>query len=162
MPDMLVKLYELPSNRDLLAKLQTQNITIRRAMALEKNLVCDWVREHFNPMWISETDVTFSRNPITCFLALRDQELLGFSSYDVSARGFFGPTGVQPSARGLGLGKALLIAALQDMRCQNYGYAIIGSVGPAEFYQKAVNAVIIPDSSPGIYKGRLNYPPQEK
>ena len=162
MPDMLVKLYELPSNRDLQNKLEKQNIVIRRVMALEKNLVCDWVREHFNPMWISETDVAFSHSPISCFLAVRDQELLGFSCYDVSARGFFGPTGVQPASRGLGLGKALLIAALQDMRTQGYGYAIIGAVGPAEFYQKTVNASIIPDSSPGIYKGRLNYPKQEK
>lgn len=34
--------------------------------------------------------------------------------------------------------------------------AIIGGVGPAEFYAKAVNAALIPDSTPGIYRGLLN------
>lgn len=36
-----------------------------------------------------------------------------------------------------------------------YGYAIIGWVGPAEFYAKAVGAVEIPDSTPGVYRGML-------
>ena len=162
MPDMLVKLYDLPASRDLFDKLEMQNIVIRRAIAGEKHLVCDWVRQNFRAMWVSETDVAFTRNPITCFLACGDQELLGFGCYDVSARGFCGPIGVLPAARGRGLGKAVLIATLQDMRRQDYGYAIIGAVGPVEFYQKAVNAVIIPDSSPGIYKGILNYPQQEE
>jgi hypothetical protein len=35
-------------------------------------------------------------------------------------------------------------------------YAIIGGVGPAEFYAKAVGAVPIEGSTPGIYAGMLS------
>jgi len=41
------------------------------------------------------------------------------------------------------------------MKHQGVGYAIIGGVGPAEFYTKAVGAVAIEDSAPGIYRGLL-------
>ena len=36
-----------------------------------------------------------------------------------------------------------------------YVYGIIGGVGPAEFYAKAVGATLIADSSPGIYADGL-------
>jgi predicted N-acetyltransferase YhbS len=54
-----------------------------------------------------------------------------------------------------GIGKALLFACLEDMKHQGFGYAIIGGVGPAEFYAKAVGAVAIEGSAPGIYRGLL-------
>ena len=38
---------------------------------------------------------------------------------------------------------------------QGYGYAIIGGVGPAEFYAKTVGAIPIEGSEPGIYRGLL-------
>jgi hypothetical protein len=41
------------------------------------------------------------------------------------------------------------------MLAQGYGYAIIGGVGPAEFYTKIAGATIIEGSSPGIYRGLL-------
>jgi len=34
-------------------------------------------------------------------------------------------------------------------------YAIVGAAGPVRFYQKAVGAIVIPDSEPGIYLGLL-------
>lgn len=44
---------------------------------------------------------------------------------------------------------------------QGYAYAIIGGVGPAEFYAKAVGAVLIEGSSPGIYQGIMSEVPVE-
>jgi hypothetical protein len=38
------------------------------------------------------------------------------------------------------------------MKLKGYGYAIIGGVGPAEFYHKAVGATEIPGSTPGMWK----------
>jgi hypothetical protein len=49
----------------------------------------------------------------------------------------------------------LLLACLFEMKLQGYGYAIIGWAGPQEFYEKAVGAVAIPDSTPGIWKDWL-------
>jgi hypothetical protein len=56
------------------------------------------------------------------------------------------------------LGRALLLAALHAQRAQGYAYSIIGGVGPAEFYAKAVGAVLIEGSDPGVYAGILPYP----
>jgi predicted N-acetyltransferase YhbS len=69
--------------------------------------------------------------------------------------GFFGPGGVAESYRAKGIGAALLMSCLLDMRLKGYGYAIIGDVGPVEFYRKVVGAIEIPDSTPGFYKGLM-------
>jgi hypothetical protein len=45
------------------------------------------------------------------------------------------------------------------MKSQGYAYAIIGGVGPATFYEKAVGAKLIEGSDPGIYKGIMSYIP---
>lgn len=158
MPDMLVKLYELPDSRPLYEALRAEGIDIRRSIAPEKHRVTDWVRQHFSQGWQSETEVSYSSRPISCWVATQGNTLLGFACYDATARGFFGPTGVDETLRGKGIGKALLFACLEDMRAQGYGYAIIGAAGPVDFYAKAVNAVAIPDSWPGVYKGMLRDP----
>ncbi|MBK8021737.1 MAG: GNAT family N-acetyltransferase [Chloroflexi bacterium] len=158
MPDMLVKLYELPEQHTLLASLAEQGITVRRAKAPEKHFVTEWVGKHFSPYWVSETEVSFARLPLSCFIATHEGKVVGFACYDATRRGFFGPTGVDDTYRGRKIGKALLLACLHDMLAQDYGYAIIGGVGPAEFYAGACGAVIIPDSTPGIYAGLLRNP----
>jgi predicted N-acetyltransferase YhbS len=60
--------------------------------------------------------------------------------------------GVLGHYRKQGIGGALLLTALYDMRNNGYGYAIIGGVGPAEYYKKTVGAVDIADSTPSIWK----------
>lgn len=155
MTDMLVKLYTLPPLEAEIAAHEQDGISIRRAIAPEKHWVIKWVRENFSEFWASETDVAFSRTPPTIWIAIQDKHLVGFGCYDTTAKGFFGPTGVGESARGKGLGRTLLLVCLHAMRWDGYGYAIIGGVGPVEFYQKAVGAIVIEDSSPGVYKDLL-------
>ena len=57
--------------------------------------------------------------------------------------------------QGRGIGKALLFASLWGLREIGYVYAIIGRVGPVEFYEKTVGAIVIPNSDPGIYTDLL-------
>jgi ribosomal protein S18 acetylase RimI-like enzyme len=153
--DLLVKLYAVQPKPDLDTRLAAAGTTIRRALAPELRLVADWVGERFTDHWVSETTVSIARQPPSCFLAVNDEKLVGFACYDATARGFFGPTGVDEAARGGGIGEALLLACLFGMRAQGYGYAIIGDVGPVDFYVGAVGAVPIADSKPGIYAGLL-------
>ena len=115
----------------------------------------DWVRSTFSEAWASEADVAFGHQPVSCFLAIQERRLLGFACHDATCPNFFGPTGIAPKARKNGIGTALLFACLEDMRQQGYGYAIIGGVGPAAFYAKAVGAVAIEGSEPGIYRDLL-------
>ena len=161
MIDMLVRLYDLPESLDLYKRVSESGVILRRPGAYEKHLVENFVREHFSPKWVSELQVAFSRQPIACFIATKDKEILGFACYETTAKGYFGPTGVAEAARGLGLGKALLFKALEAQREAGYAYAFIGGVGPKEFYAKVVGAVEIPGSDPGVYVDILPEPPAE-
>jgi len=155
MTDMLVKLYNLPDRLPEFPTLEEQRIILRKPMASEKSLVVDWVRDHFGGICADEMDVSFSRIPVSTFVAQQNRTLVGFACYDSSALAYFGPTGVLESFQGRGIGKALLLAALLEMRGKGYGYAIIGWIGPQAFYEKAVGATVIPDSTPGIWKDYL-------
>jgi hypothetical protein len=50
---------------------------------------------------------------------------------------------------------ALLLSCLRAMRDDGYAYAIIGGVGPAQYYARTVGATLIEGSSPGVYDFRL-------
>ena len=153
--DLLVKLYELPDPAIAIKKLCKRGIEIRRGLAPEKSLVVDWVATTFSKAWANECDVAFGRMPVSCLLAINADTLIGFACYDAIAKGFFGPTGVDPDHRRGGVGTALLLATLSAMAANGYAYAIIGAVGPAAYYKKTVNAIEIPNSTPGIYRGLL-------
>lgn len=155
MTDMLVKLYNLKDDWGFLAEQEKLGITIRKPIGPEKRLLVDWVGKQFAAAWSSEIDKALSNRPVSCFIAIQDVKPIGFACYDATALGFFGPTGVLQACRGKGTGKALLLACLLDMKLAGYGYAIIGSVGPAEFYQRVVGAIEIPESTPGIWKDFL-------
>jgi GNAT superfamily N-acetyltransferase len=155
MIDMLVRLYDLPDAAGIYRGVEQQGLVLRRARAFETHTVAAFVREHFSAKWVSEVEVAMSRQPVACFIATRDKQILGFACYDTTLRGFFGPTGVAEDARGLGLGKALLMKSLEALRETGYAYAIIGGVGPKEFYAKACGAIEIPGSDPGVYTDLL-------
>ncbi|MDK1375923.1 MULTISPECIES: GNAT family N-acetyltransferase [unclassified Sinorhizobium] len=152
MPDMLVRLYALPERR---ASRLGPGISIRRAMAAERRVVLAWIEERFGAGWAGEAEAAFSSTPTRIHVAVHEKRIVGFACHDVTALGFFGPTGVDEAMRGQGIGEALLVESLMAMRAAGYGYAVIGGVGPADFYARAVGAVEIPDSTPGIYAGML-------
>jgi len=154
MHDMLVRLYALPPLAPALEACARDGITVRAALAPEKAAVLAFVRTHFASS-LAEVETAFAHTPVRCFVATRDGAVLGFACHDVTCRNFFGPEGVAVPERGRGIGRALLLAALHAQRAAGYAYAIIGGVGPAAFYRKAVAAVDIADSTPGIYAGLL-------
>ncbi len=151
MPDLLVNLLKLPP-------LDIRNEggwKVRRAQPFEVTIVRTFVERNFSVMWADEISVGFANKPVSVFIAVVDNQLAGFAAYECSSRGFFGPTGVLEKFRGKGLGKALLLSSLWSLRELGYVYGIIGGVGPVRFYQKAVGAIVIPDSEPGIYSDLL-------
>lgn len=149
MSDLLVKLYELPERTSV------ANVRLRRAFAAEKTVLSDWIAAQFSRGWADESESAFARLPVSCFLALTENGIAGFACYDATARAFFGPAGVTESERGRGIGTALLLITLHDMRANGYAYAIIGAAGAVDFYKRAVNASEIEGSAPGFYTGLL-------
>lgn len=156
---MLVRLYALPDAAPLRAQLAEQGICIRPCRPYEAHALYEWVGRVFSTRWVSECTVAMAHTPTGCIIATQNRRIIGFACYDATARGFIGPMGVDPSARGHRVGAAVLTTALEHMRDIGYAYAIIGGVGPAAFYQTCVGAVPIADSDPGIYADILPEPP---
>jgi GNAT superfamily N-acetyltransferase len=159
MSDMLVKLYTLKDT--IFEDLSSNNIIIKKPCITDKDAILSFVNQNFrDEQWTNECEYALFNNPISCFIAVKDKELIGFSCYDATAKGFFGPLGVKDAYRKMGVGKALLKRALYSMKEYGYAYAIIGWVAEEgiRFYQKSVNAVLIEDSPPhkSIYRNMLS------
>jgi len=155
MSDMLIKLYALENDWRFLTGQKQLGIDIRKPIGPENHIILNWVTTHFGAGWASETAAAISNKPRTCFVAVKKKAIIGFACYDATALGFFGPIGVENEHRKRGTGTALMNACLLDMKLKGYGYAIVGAVENPAYYKKAVGALEIPDSSPGIYKNRV-------
>ncbi len=154
MPDLLVPLYKLPPRPDLNA-LRAQGVIVRPPNTFEMTPVCAFIRKHFSQAWADETAATFASHPVTSFIAIENKKIVGFAAYESTRKAFFGPTGVAVPHRGRGIGKALLLASLWGLADLGYAYGIIGAAGPVAFYEQAVGAIVIPDSTPGVYADML-------
>lgn len=163
MQNMLVNLLALPDSRPVYDELNARGIRLRRALTPDKKLVCDFVRETFSECAVGEAEASFARKPVSLFIATdADDRLVGFACYEATAPDFFGPTAVAKDCRGKGIGRALLLRCMEAMRDElGYVYAIIGGVGPIPFYEKSVDATLIPNSDPSIYRDFMT-PRQKK
>lgn len=148
---MLVRLYALPDGGAYERRCAEAGIAIRRIEPWDRASLRRFVTANFGEGWSSEAELAFVGHPITGFVAVRHGAIAGFAVYECSRRGFFGPTGVREDLRGAGAGAALLFRCLEAMREMGYGYAIIGGVGPADFYASVCGATVIEGSDPGVY-----------
>ena len=156
MTDLLIRLYDLPDDRDHLELVEKQGFIVRRARAYEKTHVVEWVLTQFGQGWADECEVAFAHQPVSCFLATSGHEIAGFACYDCTCKDFFGPIGVLETCRGKGIGSTLLMRSLHAMAESGYAYAIVGDGGAAEeFYTRTVEVQPISGSTQGIYKDRL-------
>ena len=141
--DMIVSLFNLPECK------VAGNIKIKRAFVGDKEVILQFVKEHFQKNWVYEVEHSLMQELSKCFVATDDGKVIGFACYDASAKGFFGPIGVDPNRRNENIGNALLIRTLNAMKEYGYGYAIIGWVTEAEmFYRKTVGAEFIKGGNP--------------
>ena len=127
MADMLVKLYPLPTAPGLEEALREKGITIVKALAPDTSKIIAFTEENGHPGWADEIRVCFMHQPPSCWIAVKDKQVIGFGCYESTARGFFGPTLVADSARRQGIGKILLghaqfIPAFFDIGPYRHGF----------------------------------------
>jgi ribosomal protein S18 acetylase RimI-like enzyme len=154
---MLIRLYDIQRADALHEKQLKKGISIRKPIGPEAQAVVKWVDTTFNTWWASEVAVALGKLPFSCYIALRNNEIYGFCSYNATALGFLGPIGVADENRRVGIGSALLLSCCNEMKMHGYGYAIVGWVeeSTCEFYRKVAGAIEITDSEPGIYRGMV-------
>lgn len=140
MSDLIVSLQSLPATPEI-----SEDCVIEAAQSWDREVILGWVRDHFGSGWASEVANGLGRQPSRVLILRREQTMLGFACFDVTFPGFFGPTGIAEEARGLGLGKALLIESLHRLKHMGYVYGFIGDAGPVEFYRDAVGAQPLPE-----------------
>ncbi len=150
--DYLVNLYKLKEHYEF-DNLKQENIRIERVLSPNFDLVVDFVKTNFHDGWASEVkQALYKANP-SCFIAIYNKKIVGFACYDATAKGYFGPIGVANNMQNKGIGRALVLTTMVNMRNDGYGYAIIGSgAGKENFYKNCVGAIRIEDDSINLYK----------
>lgn len=130
-------------NPEVESRLKDKDIIIRRVEKDEKARFESWVKEAgWGYSWQYQSAAAMDADPSGAFIAEKDGEITGFAVYDAVRPGWFGPTGTLESMRGSGIGSALFLRCLDDMREKGYPVCYICSVGPLYFYSKVINAVV--------------------
>lgn len=129
-------------------KVETE-VLIKRVLSPDADEVVEFITAHFSKKWASEAKAALYKPFSSCFIAVIDKKVVGFACYDATAKGFFGPIGVDETIRGKNIGKALLLKSLEGMKYEGYHYAIIGGVSDRvfTFYNKSCGAIKIENSA---------------
>lgn len=141
--DMLVDLRDLAILQHARYSGASPDVEVRRAIETDRERLSLLITSEFAESWTRATAVAYQRHPVSAFVLIRANAVIGFAFYDIAFLGYFGAMGVREADRGNGIGARLTIAALKDMARKGYAYAVIGDVGPVEFYEKTCGAVII-------------------
>lgn len=136
--DLIVNLYD-----NNLEFKNIEGVTINRIFPTDYDLLNEFIGKHFSKNWQNEVKAGLYQSNPTVFIAVKNHEIVGFAGYDCSAKGYFGPTGVNPQFQKQGIGTALLLTTLKAMKDAGYGYAVIGGAGDKvlAFYSKHLKLI---------------------
>ena len=87
MPDMLVRLYDLPSPGEYHRRAEAAGVTVRRAEPWDRLRLRPFIEKEFGPWWSVEMELAFSHQPISAFVATKERVVVGFASYRCTRRG---------------------------------------------------------------------------
>jgi GNAT superfamily N-acetyltransferase len=126
-----------------LEDLQPPAASVRRPVHEESDRVLAFIEREFGRIWRFEASKAFEVDLPNAVISEENGEITGFAVHDVNNRGlgFFGPTGVARAMRGRGIGGALLLASLSDLRRLGYSRAVIPWTDALDFYRKTSGAV---------------------
>ena len=129
--NMLVDLRDLPEvpPHDM--------VTVARVE--DRDEVAHWVSANW-PNWEVEALRCLDRGRL---MVARDRSgIVAFCCWDGARTGWVGPVAVRPATIGQGRGRAVLLAALHELRDSGKTRADIGWVGPIRPYAQTVSAVV--------------------
>lgn len=117
-------------------------VVVRRCDAQDRVRTLEFIEKRFARGWAWEVALGFDRDDPTCLIAIEEDRILGFSGWELNNRGLgtFGPQGVDPAARGRGIGRRLLLATLEQLAREGFPQARIPWVSSVEYYRKNCGA----------------------
>ena len=95
MPDMLVRLYDLPDPATYYRRVEEAGVAVRRAQPWERSALRAFIEGQFSGNWADESEAAFSKQPVNAFVALVEREIVGFAAYECTRRAEEGPAGVR-------------------------------------------------------------------
>jgi GNAT superfamily N-acetyltransferase len=128
----------------LAADAEAAGYTIRRAIPADAAPLLAMVGVRFAPAWAFEVERALGHDPAGVHIAVAaDGEIAAFAAHDGNNRGlgWFGPAGTLEEHRSRGLGAALLIPCLLDVKAAGHEHGVIAWIGPRAFYEKTAGAV---------------------
>ena len=115
----------------------------------------NFIKQHFlESTWADEVKSSFKFNPPSTFIAKNGKnEIVGWATHSQFFPGSFGPTGVDESLRGMGIGTELFLWCLWDIKQNGLDTCeIMWVIGDTrKFYSKVIGAYISPIFYP-MYK----------
>jgi len=126
---------------ELVVRATRAGYAVRRA-APDDGALLDLVARAFAPVWAHEVKRALDGPRRAVHVAEHEGTPVAFAAADGNNRGlgWFGPAGTLPEHRGRGLGEALLIPTLLDVRGLPEA-GVIAWIGPKPFYARACGAV---------------------
>ena len=127
----------------------------KRAQPTDFIKTYEFVKHHFpNNTWAEEVKISLKLQPPTTFVAKNvKNEIIGWATHSQFFPGSFGPTGVDASLRGKGIGTELFLWCLWDIKQNGFDTCEIMWVegNTVKFYSKTIGAYISPIFYP-MYK----------
>ncbi len=142
--NMIAEICDIQPDVELENKLISEfGIVVRRASERDRRAVLEFIEEEFHG-WEGEVSTALQNEPPTLFIAEINGRVIAFSAHESNnlGTGWFGPMGTLKSVRGKGIGRALLLRSLYDLKQMGFKHAIIPWVGPVGFYSKNCGARI--------------------
>jgi len=156
--DLLINLYQKEEfySNDILIK--DKDVVVKRLLSPNADDLIEFVESNFSKKWASEIKAAVYKSNPTCFVAVKNSEIIGFSCYDATAKSYFGPTGVSQTYRKNNIGQVLFLKTLDALKHDGYGYAIVGGVSRQveSFYSKYVICMKL-SFEKNLYKRLINY-----
>ncbi len=115
---------------------------VRRVGPADRQLVLDYVERAFAKVWAFEVAHALDGPCHSVHAVFSDGQPVAFAAADGNNQGlgWFGPAGTDPAHRGRGLGEAMLLRCLLDVRELPDG-GVIAWIGPKAFYARVAGAV---------------------
>lgn len=148
--DLVVSILSTP--RDMMVDLNKEfnftshpGVTIKKASSFDEELIMKFVGKYFYDRWANTISIGFEAEDIPIYIALVDNEIVGFAGYNISKRrrGYFGPLGVLKTHRDKKIGQALVVSCMRDLKRQGFNKCIIGNASSFDFYEKACGAKLM-------------------